>query len=61
MKNVKIPVPSLSEQTRIVSILDHFDRLCSDISKGLQAEIEVRRKQYEYYRDKLLSFKEVIE
>ncbi len=54
--NVKIPVPSLEEQKRIVSILDRFDKLCNDISEGLPAEIEARRKQYEYYRDKLLSF-----
>ena len=55
----KIPVPPISEQTRIVSILDCFDKLCNDISEGLPAEIEARRKQYEYYRDKLLSFEEV--
>ena len=54
-----VPVPSLEEQTRIVSILDRFDKLCNDISEGLPAEIEARRKQYEYYRDKLLSFEEV--
>ena len=54
-----IPIPSLEEQERIVSILDRFDKLCSDISEGLPAEIEARRKQYEYYRDKLLSFEEV--
>ena len=58
LENVKVPIISLEEQTRIVSILDHFDKLCNDISKGLPAEIEARRKQYEYYRDKLLSFKE---
>jgi len=54
-----IPVPSIEEQERIVSILDRFDKLCNDISEGLPAEIEARRKQYEYYRDKLLSFEEV--
>lgn len=53
-----IPVPSLAEQERIVAILDRFDKLCNDISEGLPAEIEMRRKQYEYYRDKLLTFKE---
>ena len=55
----KIPVPiiPISEQERIVSILDRFDILCTDISSGLPAEIEARTKQYEYYRDKLLSFK----
>jgi type I restriction enzyme S subunit len=53
-----VPVPPLTEQERIVAILDRFDALCSDITSGLPAEIEARRKQYEYYRDKLLSFKE---
>jgi len=52
-----IPIPSLSEQERIVTILDKFDALVNDISIGLPAEIEARRKQYEYYRDKLLTFK----
>jgi type I restriction enzyme S subunit len=55
---VKIPVPSLIEQERIVSIMRNFDTLCNDISTGLPAEIEARQKQYEYYRDKLLTFKE---
>lgn len=54
-----IPVPSLEQQQRIVDILDRFDTLCNDISSGLPAEIEMRQKQYEYYRDKLLSFKEL--
>lgn len=53
-----LPVPPLSVQNEIVSILDRFDTLCNDISSGLPAEIEARQKQYEYYRDKLLSFKE---
>ena len=52
-----VPVYSLEEQERIVSILDRFDALCNDISIGLPAEIEARKKQYEYYRDKLLTFK----
>ena len=51
-----IPLPSLEEQRRIVSILDRFDILCNDLASGLPAEIEARRKQYEYYRDKLLAF-----
>ena len=55
----KIPVPPLEEQQRIVDILDRFDTLCNDISKGLPAEIEARQKQYEYYRDKLLTFKNI--
>ncbi|MBO5452678.1 MAG: restriction endonuclease subunit S [Clostridia bacterium] len=53
-----VAVPSLEEQQRIVDILDRFDKLCNDISEGLPAEIEARQKQYEYYRDKLLTFKE---
>ena len=57
MKKYEIPVPSLEEQQRIVDILDRFDKLCNDISEGLPAEIEARQKQYEYYRDKLLTFK----
>lgn len=53
-----IPISPIEEQDRIVSILDRFDKLCTDLSFGLPAEIEARRKQYEYYRDKLLSFNE---
>ena len=59
MRKLKIPVPSIEEQERIVSILDRFDALCNDISEGLPAEIEARQQQYEYYRDKLLTFKEL--
>lgn len=55
----KIPIPPIEEQKRIVSILDQFDTLVNDISKGLPAEIEARRRQYEYYRDRLLTFKEI--
>lgn len=51
------PVPPLAEQERIVAILDKFDALVNDISSGLPAELEMRRKQYEYYRDRLLTFK----
>lgn len=57
VKQKVIPVPSLDEQQRIVSILDRFDRLTNDLTSGLPAEIEKRRQQYEYYRDKLLTFK----
>ena len=53
-----IAVPPVEEQKRIVSILDRFDAICNDLTSGLPAEIEARQKQYEYYRDKLLSFKE---
>lgn len=56
-----IPVPPIEEQNRIVSILDKFDALVNDISKGLPAEINARRKQYEYYRNKLLTFQELPE
>ena len=51
-------LPPIEEQKRIVEVLDRFDKLCNDISEGLPAEIETRQKQYEYYRDKLLKFKE---
>ena len=59
VKNYEFPLPPLSEQQRIVDILDRFDALCNDITSGLPAEIEARKKQYEYYRDKLLTFKEL--
>lgn len=58
IKELKIPLPPLEEQERIVSILDRFDSLCNDLTSNLSAEIEARKKQYEYYRDKLLTFKE---
>ncbi len=60
LHQLTIPVPSIEEQERIVDILDRFDTLCNDISAGLPAEIEARQKQYEYYRDKLLTFKEKV-
>ncbi|MCL1792068.1 MAG: restriction endonuclease subunit S [Peptococcaceae bacterium] len=59
LHKLTIPVPPLAEQERIVAILDHFDALTADITNGLPAEIAARQKQYEYYRDKLLTFKEV--
>nr|WP_306438596.1 restriction endonuclease subunit S [Corynebacterium sp. 5QC2CO] len=59
IKNFPIPVPPLEEQQRIVNILDKFDALVNDLTSGLPAEIEARRKQYEFYRDQLLTFKEL--
>lgn len=59
LKKAIIPIPSLEKQNKIVNILENFDKLCNDISEGLPAEIEARKKQYEYYRDKLLTFKEL--
>lgn len=51
-----IPIPSMEEQARIVSILDRFEALTTDLQRGLPAEIEARRQQYEYYRNRLLTF-----
>lgn len=59
LAKILIPVPPLEEQERIVTILDKFDTLTNSISEGLPYEIELRKKQYEYYRDKLLSFKRI--
>lgn len=56
LNRVKIAIPPLKIQSNIVSILDNFDKICSDLKTGLPAEIEKRQKQYEYYRDKLLTF-----
>ena len=58
LKKIKIAVPKLSIQKRIVHVLDNFDAICSDLNIGLPAEIEARQKQYEYYRDMLLTFAE---
>jgi len=60
VENLEIPIPSTEDQQRIVSILDRYDELCNDYTIGLPAEIEARRKQYEFYRNKLLTFKEKI-
>ena len=59
IRKFTVSLPPLEEQQRIVDILDRFDRLCNDISEGLPAEIEARQKQYEYYREKLLTFKKL--
>ena len=54
--SLPIPIPSLEVQKRLVEVLDNFDVICTDLNIGLPAEIEARQKQYEYYRDKLLTF-----
>ena len=56
VKELHLPVPPLEVQQKIVSILDRFDALCNDLTNGLPAEIAARKKQYEHYRDKLLTF-----
>jgi type I restriction enzyme S subunit len=56
LMNIEIPLPPLAEQERIVAILDRFDSLCNSLTEGLPAEIALRKKQYEYYRDRLLDF-----
>ena len=57
MAKIKIPLPPLEVQNHIVKILDKFDTLVNDLSQGLPKEIELRQKQYEYYRERLLNFK----
>ena len=59
MKERTICIPPLTEQKRIASLIKTFDLLSKDISSGLPAEIDARKMQYEYYRDRLLTFKEV--
>lgn len=59
LRNIPIPILKTQRIETIVDILDRFDALCNDITSGLPAEIEARQKQYEYYRDKLLTFKEL--
>ena len=58
ISKAEIDVPSIDAQRKTVEVLQRFDSLCNDISDGLPAEIEARQKQYEYYRDKLLTFQE---
>lgn len=55
--NIVVPIPLEKKQAQIVSILDRLDSICNDLTNGLATEIEMRQKQYEYYRDKLLTFK----
>jgi type I restriction enzyme S subunit len=59
LAKIEVPLPSHDEQDRIVSVLDNFDALTNDLSVGLPAELAARRKQYEYYRDRLLTFEEL--
>ena len=59
IRKFDICIPNMEVQQRITAILDRFDALCNDLTSGLPAEIEARQKQYEYYRDKLLTFKEL--
>ncbi|MDR3149803.1 MAG: restriction endonuclease subunit S, partial [Oscillospiraceae bacterium] len=58
LEDIIVPLPSLEEQARIVAILDEFEVITNDLQSGLPAEIEARKKQYEYYRNQLLTFKE---
>ncbi len=60
LAKITIPTPSLEEQARIVAILDKFDTLVNDLSTGLPAELAARRKQYQHYRDRLLTFPEKV-
>lgn len=56
IENIQFVLPNIDTQTEIVNNLDKFNTICSDLSEGLPKEIELRQKQYEYYRDKLLTF-----
>ena len=56
---IMVHLPAMERQKEVAAILDRFDTLCNDLTTGLPAEIEARQKQYEYYRDKLLAFKEL--
>ena len=59
LAEMTLPVPDMCIQERLIRVLDNFDSICTDLSSGLPAEIEARQKQYEYYRDKLLTFREI--
>lgn len=59
LNKFQVAIPSLDVQSRIVNVLDNFDAICSDLKIGLPAEIEARKKQYEFYREKLLAFHEI--
>ena len=56
VRSLQVPIPPIEVQNKIVNVLDNFDAICSDLNIGLPAEIEARKKQYEYYRDMLLTF-----
>ena len=56
LETILLPVPEIEIQKRIADVLDNFDVICSDLNIGLPAEIEARKKQYEFYRDQLLTF-----
>ena len=58
LQNFKVKIPMTCVQDKIITIMDKYDSICNDLESGLPAEIEARKKQYEYYRDKLLSFEE---
>ena len=60
LREFYIDIPSFEIQEKIADVLDNFDKICSDLGIGLPAEIEARQKQYEYYRNKLLTFKEKV-
>ena len=59
LKNIVIPIPTLELQEKIVAILDRFETLVNDLTNGLPAEIAAVKDQYEYYRNKLLTFKKL--
>ncbi len=59
LKKIKFFLPTMKQQEKIINILDRFEIMCNNLNLGLPAEIEARKKQYEYYRDKLLTFKEL--
>lgn len=59
VEKILVPIPVLSEQQRIVGILDKFETLVNDLSQGLPAEIAAVQEQYEYYRNKLLTFNRI--
>ena len=56
LRQIKIPMPPIEQQKKIATILDRFDSLCNDLTSGIPAEINARKKQYQYYRDMLLTF-----